>query len=53
MTMLTDHLLTVITFFPVLGAVLLLFVPTNDENGKNLARWIALATTLVTFLLSL
>jgi len=53
MNLLTEHLLTVITFFPIVGAVLLLFVPTNDENGKTLARWIALATTIVTFALSL
>ncbi len=53
MSFVTDHLLTIITFLPVLGAALLLFVPTNDDAGKNLARWIALATSLVTFALSL
>ncbi|RYE07973.1 MAG: NADH-quinone oxidoreductase subunit M [Hyphomicrobiales bacterium] len=49
----TDHLLTVITFLPVLGALLLLLVPGNDEKGKNLARTIALITSVVTFALSL
>jgi NADH-quinone oxidoreductase subunit M len=53
MNYLTDNLLTVITFLPLLGAVILLFVGGEDENGKNLSRWIALATSLVTFALSL
>ncbi|MEO6015489.1 MAG: NADH-quinone oxidoreductase subunit M, partial [Devosia sp.] len=48
-----DHLLTLITFLPAIGAFLLLFVPGNDEAGKNLARWVALLTSLVTFALSL
>jgi NADH-quinone oxidoreductase subunit M len=53
MNLLTDNILTVITFLPLVGAVALLFVGTEDENGKNLSRWIALATSLVTFALSL
>ena len=53
MNFLTDNILTVVTFLPIVGAILLLFVPSEDENGKNLARWIALATSTVTFLLSL
>ncbi len=53
MNYLTDNLLTVITFLPLVGAVILLFVPGQGENSKNLARWIALVTSLVTFALSL
>ena len=53
MTFLTNNLLTIITFLPVVGALLLLLVPGDGENGKNLARWIALVTSLATFALSL
>jgi NADH-quinone oxidoreductase subunit M len=53
MNFLTDNILTVVTFFPILGVVLLLIVGGDDESGKNLSRWIALATSLVTFALSL
>ena len=53
MNFLTDNLLTVITFLPLVGALILLFVGGEDENGKNLSRWVALVTTLVTFALSL
>ena len=42
--------LTIVTFFPLVGVVVLLFVP-NEQ--KNTIRWVALATTLVTFALSL
>ncbi len=53
MNFLTDNLLTVVTFLPLVGAVLLLLIGPETENSKNLARWIALATSLVTFALSL
>ncbi|WP_421759930.1 NADH-quinone oxidoreductase subunit M [Devosia sp.] len=46
-------LLTIITFLPTLGAVLLLFIGGKDTNSVNLVRWIALAVTLVTAVLSL
>jgi NADH-quinone oxidoreductase subunit M len=42
--------LTLLTFFPLLGVLILLFVPSEK---KNLLRWIALLTTLITFGLSL
>ena len=50
---LADHLLTVITFLPAVGALILLFVPGRDEASANAVRWISLAVTLVTFALSL
>ena len=53
MSFLTEHLLSVITWLPALGAILVLFVPGDSDNAKNLTRWIALATSLVTFALSL
>ncbi|MEK7441579.1 MAG: Fe-S-binding domain-containing protein, partial [Chloroflexota bacterium] len=42
--------LTVVTFFPLLGAIVLLFVP---KENKDAIRWIAVVTSLITFLLSL
>ena len=42
--------LNLVTFFPLLGVLVLLFVK-NEQ--KNAARWIALATSVVTFGISL
>jgi len=42
--------LTLVTFFPLLGVLVLLFLPSEN---KNLLRWTALATSLVTFGISL
>ena len=53
MNFLAEHILSIITFLPSAAAVLLLFIPSRDEAGKTLARWIALIATLVTFVLSL
>ncbi|HWA18785.1 MAG TPA: NADH-quinone oxidoreductase subunit M [Devosia sp.] len=53
MSLLLDHLLSFITFLPLLGAVLVLFVPGDSETSRNLARWIALLTSVVTLSLSL
>jgi len=47
-----NSILTLITFLPTIGAILLLFV-SNGEGGKNLARWIALIVSTLTFVLSL
>jgi NADH-quinone oxidoreductase subunit M len=48
-----DNILSVITFLPLVGALILVFVPGNSEAGKEMSRWIALVTSLVTFALSL
>ena len=42
--------LTLLTFFPLLGILVLLF--TNSE-AKNTIRWVALGTSLVTFAISM
>ncbi|MEK7278839.1 MAG: NADH-quinone oxidoreductase subunit M, partial [Chloroflexota bacterium] len=42
--------LTLVTFFPVVGVIVLLFVP---KEQKDLIRWIAVITSLITFVLSL
>jgi NADH-quinone oxidoreductase subunit M len=46
----TDHLLSLVTFFPLLGLLVLLFLP--KENGGML-KGFTLAVTLVTFIISL
>ncbi len=42
--------LTILTFFPLLGVLVLLFIPGDK---KNVLRWTALVTSLLTFVLSL
>jgi NADH-quinone oxidoreductase subunit M len=49
----SNAILSIITFLPLAGAALLLFVPSRDEAGANAVRWIALIITSVTFLFSL
>ncbi len=44
------HPLTLVTFFPLLGVVILLFIKPEQ---KNAARWIALITSLITFAISI
>ncbi len=48
MALVTDHILTWVTFVPLLGALVLLAL-----RGEVLARWFALITALVDFVLSL
>jgi NADH-quinone oxidoreductase subunit M len=51
--MTTWPILSVVTFLPVVGALLIYIVRGDDEAAKGNARWIALWTTLITFGLSL
>lgn len=44
------HPLTLVTFFPLLGVLVILFI--NREN-KTLIRWVALITSLITFGISI
>ncbi len=46
----TDHLLSLMTFFPILGMVALLFLP--KENG-NLIKGFTLVVTIIVFFISL
>jgi len=47
-------LLSLITFFPLLGALVLgLFLRGDDPAAQRNARWVALFTTVVTFVISL
>ena len=50
MNFISTHLLSLILFFPALAAVMMLFLP-KDEN--KLFRWYALGASLVPFILSL
>ncbi|KCV83184.1 NADH:ubiquinone oxidoreductase subunit M [Actibacterium atlanticum] len=49
-----DNILSLITFLPLIAAlVLALFLRGEDEAAQTNAKWVALATTVVTFLASL
>jgi NADH-quinone oxidoreductase subunit M len=45
-------ILTVVTFLPLVGALFIAFL-NEDEAGIRNARWVALWTTLITFIISL
>ena len=49
----TWPILSVTTFLPLVGAVLVYLVRGDDEAARRNARWIALWTTLITFAVSL
>jgi NADH-quinone oxidoreductase subunit M len=51
--MTTWPILSVVTFLPVVGALLIYLIRGDDEAARRNARWIALWTTLVTFAVSL
>ena len=51
--MTTWPILSVVTFLPAVGALLIYLVSGDDEAAQRNARWIALWTTLVTFAVSL
>ncbi len=44
------HPLTLVTFFPILGVLVLLFLKAEQ---KNAARWVALVTSTITFAISI
>src|SRR5579872_1999657 len=52
-SMTTWPILSVVTFLPVVGAILVFLAGGEDEAAKRNARWIALWTTLVTFAVSM
>jgi NADH-quinone oxidoreductase subunit M len=45
-------ILSVVTFLPIAGALFIAFL-SDDEAGVRNARWLALWTTLITFIISL
>ena len=47
------HILSLVTFLPLVGVLLILFVRDDTEAGRNNIRAIALWTTIITFLVSL
>src|SRR5260370_655920 len=51
--MTTWPILSVVTFLPVFGTLLVYISRGDDEAARRNARWIALWTTLVTFAISL
>lgn len=53
MNIINNNILTILTFLPLVGVFFVLIVPGNDALAKNNMRYIALATTTVTFVFSL
>ncbi len=51
--MMNSPLLSCVTFFPLLGILVILWFPQNSEKGKNCIRVGALVTSILVFLLSL
>ena len=51
--MTTWPILSVVTFLPVLGALVIYLSRGDDEAAQRNSRWIALWTTVVTFGISL
>src|SRR6201992_3740244 len=51
--MTTWPILSVVTFLPAIGALLIYLSRGDDEAARRNSRWIALWTTLVTFVVSL
>ena len=51
--MTTWPILSVVTFLPLVGALIVYISRGDDEAAKRNSRWIALWTTLVTFAISL
>src|SRR6266566_5702106 len=51
--MTTWPILSVVTFLPVLGALVVYISRGDDEAARRNSRWIALWTTLITFIVSL
>ena len=51
--MMNSPLLSCVTFFPLLGLLVILWFPQNSEKGKNCIRIGALITSILVFLLSL
>ncbi|WP_419719619.1 NADH-quinone oxidoreductase subunit M [Maritalea porphyrae] len=53
MNIINNNILTILTFLPLVGVFFVLIVPGSDALAKNNMRYIALATTTVTFVFSL
>lgn len=51
--MATWPILSVTTFLPLVGAVFILLLRGDDEAAKRNARWVALWTTAITFVVSI
>jgi NADH-quinone oxidoreductase subunit M len=48
-----SHILSIITFLPLAGALFILAVPGSDETRASNARWVAMAVTTIDFILTL
>ena len=51
--MIASHILSIVTFLPLLGAAAIMFAPGGEASVARTARWVALATTLIEFAISI
>ena len=51
--MIASHILSIVTFLPLLGAAAIMFTTGSEARVARTARWIALVTTLIEFAISI
>jgi len=51
--MIASHILSIVTFLPLLGAAAIMFAPGGEASVARTARWVALVTTLIEFAISI
>jgi len=51
--MIASHILSIVTFLPLLGAAAIVFAPGGEASVARTARWVALVTTLIEFAISI
>jgi NADH-quinone oxidoreductase subunit M len=51
--MIASHILSIVTFLPLVGAAVIMVTTGSDATVARTARWIALVTTLVEFAISI
>ncbi len=51
--MIASHILSIVTFLPLLGAAAIMFAPGGEASVARTARWVALVTTMIEFAISI
>jgi len=51
--MIASHILSIVTFLPLLGAAAIMFSRGSEASVARTARWVALVTTLIEFAISI
>jgi len=51
--MIASHILSIVTFLPLLGAAAIMLAPGGEASVARTARWVALVTTMIEFAISI